>query len=189
MNVYNKLSVLLTIFLYVYLVVQIRKGDVVQNLATWLSWALLDAVTGISLYVQHGNWYLLLPYVIGSLTISYFILGSAKFTWGRIEIICFSLVIVSILVWTQLGPWYATIVATTGVSIATYPQIKDAFLLPDTMPIKVFIGFTLVNALAVAGGKDWTIEERFYPATCTVLCMIIVGFSSRKYFVSRSPDA
>jgi hypothetical protein len=186
-DIYNTLGIILAFFIYVYLVREIRKGSTEQNLATWTSWGLLDIVAGISLYVQGGNWYLLTIYIAGSIVISLCILQSAKFQWGAVEKICLALVIVSILLWTQAGPWYATIISTAGIAIATYPQLKDAILNPQTSPIEVYIGFTIVNALATAGGKAWTIEERLYPAVCTILCCLIVLFSLRKYSVKEEP--
>jgi Zn-dependent protease with chaperone function len=186
-NIYNIMSLSLAAILYVYLARQIRKGTAEQNLATWLSWGLLDTVAGVSLFAQHGNWYLLSVYVASCIMIICCIIGSAKFTWGKVETICFLLVVVSIVIWTQSGAWYATIISTFGVAVATYPQIKDAVLRPKTAPAEVYLGFVAVNALATLAGKGWTIEERLYPAVCTVLCILIVGPASRKYFTRPRP--
>ncbi len=182
MNTYNVLSLTLATILYLYLAYQIKKGCAEQNLATWISWGLLDTVAGISLFVQHGNWYLLSVYIAGCILIIICIIGSAKFTWGWVEIVCFALVVVSIVIWKLSSPAYATIISTTGVAIACYPQIKDAILRPKTAPADIYIGFVIVNALSTAAGKSWTIDERLYPGVCTVLCILIVGPASRKYF-------
>ncbi len=187
MNIYTTISISFCILIYLYLAHKIRKGNAEQNLATWVSWVLLDTVAGASLFVQDGNWYLLAMYVAGGTMISSFIFRSAKFKWGIVEKTSLLLVVVSIIIWTRSGPWYATIVSTIGVAIATCPQLKDAILEPATQPIEVYIGFTIINGLAVAGGKAWTIDERFYPAVCTILCALIVGFSSRKYFFVEKP--
>ncbi len=187
MNIYNWMSVSLAVILYLYLARQIRKGSAEQNLATFISWGLLDTVAGVSLYVQHGNWYLLLAYVAGCALIVGCIISSAKFTWGWVEIVCFAMVVVSIVIWKLSSPAYATIISTAGVAIACYPQIKDAILKPKTAPADVYVGFVIVNALSTAGGKAWTIDERLYPGVCTVLCILIVGFASRKYFNRPHP--
>jgi len=189
LNIYNTLSIILAAFIYLHLARQIRKGSAEQNLATWISWALLDVVAGVSLFVQGGNWYLLTIYVAGCTLITCCIIGSAKFTWKAVETICFLLVIASIVVWTQTSARYATIISTAGVVIATYPQLKDALTKPSTIPIDVFVGFIVVNGLAIVGGKAWTIEDRFYPTVCMVLCVLIVGFSLRKYFVKKPAGA
>ncbi len=181
MNIYNAMSLSLAVILCIYLAYQIRKGSAEQNLATWISYVLLDGVAGLSLFAQHGNWYLLSVYVVGNMIIVFCIIGSAKFTWGWVETICFLLVIVSIVVWKLSGPMYATIISTIGMSIATYPQIKDAVLKPKTAPAEVYFGYIFVNGLATAAGKSWTVDERLYPGVCTVLCVLIVIFASRKY--------
>ena len=187
MNIYNIASVTFASFIYIYLARQISKGKAEQNLATWLSWGLLDLVAGISLFAQDGNWYLPTFYVAGCTLILYCIIGSAKFKWGRVETICFLLVIVSVFMWTRSGPWYATVISTVGVVIASYPQLKDAVFTPSTSPAEVFVGFAVANALSTAGGKAWIVEERLYPGVNTILCVLIVVFSLRKYFFVERP--
>lgn len=185
MNIYNLLSVSLAVVIYRHLAREMRSGTAEQNLATWISWLLLDFVIGISLFVQHGNWYLLAVYVGGSIFISYHIIRSAKFEWGIIENICFLFFLTSIVLWYFSSPWYATLISTIGIAIATIPQIIDAATKPTTAPTKTYVGFVIVNGLSTAGGKAWTMEERFYPTVCIILCLLIVGFSLRKYFVGE----
>lgn len=181
MNVYNILAVSLVVIIYVYLVQQIRTGTARQNLATWTSWVLLDIVAGTSLYVQGGNWYLIAIYVVGGSIIVATIIQSSLFELGWVEIVCFILVVVCIVMWKLSGPQYATVISTIGVAIATYPQIKDAYYNPTEVPLAVYVGFTLANILATIAGKGWTIDERFYPATCSMLCVVIVILTMRRY--------
>lgn len=188
MDIYNVLGVTLAFLLYIYLFQQIRKGGVEQNLATWVSWGLLDIVAGVSLYVQGGNWYLLAIYVAGSIVISTCIFRYTPFALGWIETVCFLLVVASIVFWVRSNnPSYATVISTIGVAVATLPQLKDAIINPATSSPGVYVGFTVVNVLATVGGKTWTIEERLYPGVCTVLCVFIVLFSLRKYSVVEKP--
>lgn len=187
MNIYNILAVSLAFLIYIYMIRLFRKGDIEQNLATWLSWVLLDVVAGLSLYVQGGNWPLLVAYVVGGITIVLCIVKSAKFDWGNVEKICFALVIICIVLWKLFGPQYATVVSTIGVAIAFLPQAKDVFLRPEKNPVEIFTGFTVVNALATVAGKSWTIEERLYPAVCTSLCIVLVVLCFKKYFPIGRP--
>ncbi len=139
------------------------------------------------MYNQGGNWYLLVIYVVGCIYIVTNIIRFANFNPGWIEIICFSLVLVCIIAWQTNGASYATVISTLGVSIATIPVLKDAILIPEKTPVDVYIGFVGVNALATAGGKAWTLEERFYPSVCTILCFLVVLCASRKYFAPGAP--
>ena len=172
---YNTSSIILACCMYVYLIRGLRTGDTEQNLATWSSYALLDIVAGISLYVQGGNWYLLLVYIIGSTLVSCYNFGSAQFKIGKTEIVCFILVVVSIIMWYRSGPWYATIISVVGVLIATYPQIEDTIMMPVRPPIEVYLGFGVVNLLNTLGGKAWTVEERLYPAACVGMNLVLIG--------------
>jgi hypothetical protein len=181
-GVYNLWALAIAIVIYAYIVLTGATG---QNLATWISWAMLDTVATFSLYAKHGNWYLVALYVCGSSFVSHSIWKSATFKWGTTEKICVVMVIVCIVAWKIAGPDYATVGAVIGVSIATWPQIKDSILNPSLESIKIYGGFTIVNILATVAGKAWTIEERLYPATCTVLCALIVIACSRIYFKPR----
>jgi hypothetical protein len=189
MNIYVKLSVGLACFIYAYLAYQIRKGAAKQNIATWVSFALLDIVAGISLHNQHGNWHLFLIYTMGSSTIVLCIFGSAKVTWNWVEKTCVGLVVAAIAIWILLGAQYATVLSTIGMAIAAYPQFKDAIQDVSTAPLGVYLGFMIVNGLATAGGKNWSIDERFCPGVCTVLCIMLVCITSRKLFLASPRSA
>jgi hypothetical protein len=92
------------------------------------------------------------------------------------------MVIICLVGWKMSGPWLATILSTTGVVLAGFPQLKDAWKTPREMPLVIYVGYTIVNILSTMGGSSWTVEERLYPATCAVLCAVIVLVSLKKFF-------
>ena len=192
-NIYQKASLVLALLLYIPLSYQIVKGLVRQNLATFLLWGLLDAIAGVSLLVQNGNYQLPLAYVAGCTLVILSILKSKNFGgWASYETKVSLMVIACAVAWRISGPWLATIFSTAGVVIAGFPQLRDSWRDPASSPLLVYIGFTVVNVLSTVGGKAWTVEERLYSGACSVLCVAVVVASLRrteqKESVSLSPQ-
>lgn len=181
MNAWQLVSVILALGLYIPLGLQILKGTVKQNLATFILWGLLDGIAGASLYVQGGNYQLPLAYVAGCLLIIGCILKSRTFSWTSFETKVSVLVMLSIVAWKVSGPYMATIFSTTGVVLAGIPQVKDSWQNPRHSPMLLYIGYTIANLLSTIGGKSWSVEERLYSFACFLLTLVIVGATSRKY--------
>ncbi len=174
MNVYQKVSVVMALMLYVPLGYQIYTKKVSQNLATFILWGILDAIVAASIYVQGGNYQLPLGYIGGCCVVITCILLTDTGEWTWVETFISCLVALSIIAWALSGPWAATIFSTTGVVLAGLLQVKDAWFKPAEQPLAVYVGFLIANSLSVLGGKAWIVEERFYPTGCVILCFIIV---------------
>ncbi len=181
MNWYQSVSVVLALGLYVPLGVQILQGKVVQNLATFILWGLLDTIAGTSLYVQGGNYGLPFAYVAGCTFIIACILKKRTYNWTSFETKVSFLVLLSIVAWMVSGPYMATIFSTTGVVLAGVPQVKDSWRNPKQSPMLLYIGYAFANLLSTIGGKSWTVEERLYSFACFLLVLVVVGATSRKY--------
>jgi hypothetical protein len=49
-----------------------------------------------------------------------------------------------------------------------------------------YIGFTVANGLSIAGGANWSIEERFYPGVCTATTAVfVIALLWQRYSHSR----
>jgi hypothetical protein len=180
------MSVFLAMFLYLPLTIQIFRGTVKQNFATWVLWGLLDGLASASMFVQDGNWQLPAMYVLGcSVILISILIKDGIFIWTRFETYVGLLVLACIVGWIQSGPRFATIFSSVAMVIASFPQIVDSWKKPHEVPVFVYIGYFVVNLLSAIGGKSWTIEERFYPLMCVFICAIFVGFSLRKYILIR----
>lgn len=183
MNTYQRLSVIFGLLLYLPLGWQLLSGQVTQNPATWLLWGSLDVIAAASMYKQKGNWQLPAAYVGGcTFTLICMKLSGQKSEWTSFETLICGIVFLCIVGWYKSGPRLATILSTVGVVIAGFPQLKDAWVAPEQMPFIIYIGYTFVNYLSTKGGKEWSVEERFYPACCTGLCFAIAGLSAQKFF-------
>lgn len=183
MNIYQIVSVVGAWLLYLPLSYSILRGRVKQNLATFILWGSLDLVAGLSILVQHGNYQLPLAYVVGCAIVIVSVLISRSYgAWTWYETMVSILVLICVIAWKMSGPWYGTIFSTAGVFISGLPQLRDSWREPEKSPLLIYIGFTFVNVMSVLGGKAWTIEERFYPGVCVVLCGMVTIASMRKYW-------
>jgi hypothetical protein len=181
MNIYQKVSIVIALFLYFPLAWQIWRGKAEQNLATWILWGALDALSAISIFVQGGNWYLPATFTAGCVLTVVCMLRARTAAWTKFETISTLMVVLCLVGWKMSGPWLATILSTTGMVLAGLPQIKDAYKRPVEMPLSIYLGCIFVSVLSTIGGSAWTVEERLYPAACVLLCGVIALTSCRKF--------
>lgn len=182
-------SVALSIVLYVVLIRQIIKSTTKQSFATWSLWTMLDVIALVTTLMQEGNFLILVIYVIGGTVISLIILRWQGFSWEPFDLVVLALVIICMCVWTVSGPYGTTITSTVAVFIAGFPLMKMAFQKPHEQNLFIWTGFTIANALATAGGKEWSVPERFYPAVCTLLTGILLLGALQKLWRKAPPLA
>ncbi len=164
----------------------IRSGEVRQNLLSWVLWAILDGVVAATIIAQKGNLLLPVTYAVGSTITSFLIIRSGKkASWTWFETMVALLVVVSMGVWYLSGDKVATVASTMAMVVAGIPQLVDAWKKPQDMPFFVFVSYFIANCLSTAGGKNWSIEERFYPAFATLYCFVMLIFSARKLWLKR----
>lgn len=180
MNIIVWLGSLIAVSLYFPLIIGIMQGKIEQNFATWILWVALDAIALASILFQGGNYLLLIFYCIGGTLVCVSLLYTKQFRWTRFETFVLSLVIACLVLWAMSGSRWATIASTLAVVISGAPQIKDFWLQPDKRTGYLYLGYVLANGFSFLGGKSWTIEERFYPGMCVLLCIAIAIAAFRK---------
>ena len=177
MNVSKIVGTVLIVFLHIPLIVSIWTGKKKQPFSTWALLCSLNTLTLFSVLKTHGNWQPIAIYVIANAIIATSVLLQGQFYWGSLEYYCCGLIMFCICVWIISGPQIATIASSLSIVIASFPQLRDSWNDPRSNPWLVWIGFTFANAISTAGGIEWSIEERFYGTTCTVLCAFRAGTS------------
>lgn len=170
----NWAAVILASVLYAIMNRGLLKGDVRQNLLTFILWCILDLVAGVSLYFSGGNYVLASFYVLGCLSVIACILtsGNWELEWSLNNKIVLAISAISIVGFLVSGPVFAAVWATVGVLVAGWPQIKDGWRSPQNQPVEIYFGFVAVNAFATIAGKNWSLPERLYPASCIALCFV-----------------
>ncbi len=181
MNSYILIGAIIGILTYIPLCIKINRG-LKQNFLTWVLWGLLDGITFFSILLQDGNFWLPGAYALGSCLISILLLIKLQEkSWTWFEKSVSGLVIVCLMIWYFAGTQMATIAGTAAVTIAGIPMLKDAYERPEEVPLGTYFMFFLANLLSTIGAKDWSIEERLYPASCTLYCFLLVILTLRKF--------
>lgn len=184
MNAFIWAGSILALLTYYPLWKQIRSGEAKQNFLTWALWGALDFVVAATIVVQGGNFLLPVIYGVGSLVTVFFIWKSGdKATWTWFETMVAFLTIASMVIWYFSGGKIATIASTMAMLIAGIPQLIDAWEKPRDMPILVYFSYFIANCLSAAGGKGWAIQERFYPTSGAIFCLLIAALALRKLWV------
>lgn len=179
-------STIVAFVVYILLCVQLISSKAKQNLGTWILWTILDAIAAGTLIVQHGNYLLPVAYTIGSTVVVICIIKSKNFeTWTLFESFITLLVIVCIVVWASSGAKVATIASSLALVIAGAPQLRESYRRPWDTPILIYAGYFLANSLATLGGKNWSIEERFYPACAGIYCLLVAIVAVRKLWIKQ----
>jgi len=174
----------LALVLYIPLCKQISTGNVKQNLATWILWSILDGIAAGTLIIQHGNFLLPAAYTLGGATTVLCILISTKKTgWTWFESFITLLVIICLIVWASSGAKTATIASSLALVLAGVPQLIESYRKPWDTPVLIYIGYTTANILSVLGGKDWSVEERFYPSSASIYCLVVSIVALRKVWI------
>src|SRR3989344_1859430 len=122
---------------------------------------------------KRGNFWLSLMYTLGGTITVLCISRSGNFRWEWFDTLVAALVVLCIIIWAIVGPWYATIVSSRALLIAGLPQLKESVEEPWETPVPVYIGYTVANILSILGGKEWTVEERCYPVCAGIYCLAI----------------
>jgi hypothetical protein len=181
MNAYAITGAATAVLVYISLTAKVLGKSVIQNFATYFLWGLLDIIAAIAIGMDHGNFLLPAIYALLSIGVCIVILHTGTFKWSRDETITSAFVFASIIVWFFMNGKMATIVSTTGVVVACWPQLKDLWKNPREAPVFEYMGFAVANALSTMAGHTWSIQERFYGAACTAAAVVIVLVGARKW--------
>jgi hypothetical protein len=156
--------------LFVPMIVEIvRTRGAGQSFATWGLWVVLDSMLTITLWQQHGNYFLSLGFAVGGGFLSVVLLAQGGFAWGKFETVIALMVLASLAVWKFSGPRNATIAVTAAVCIAGIPGIVEMARKPQRTAAKLWAAYTVSNGLSLFGGLTWTVEERLVPAAFMAL--------------------
>lgn len=174
------LSSLIALLLFYPMISGILKGEIKQNVATWILWVSLDVIALMSIILQKGNYLLLMFYCTCGILVILSLVYKRLFSWSKFESFVLGLVVICLVVWSLSGSRWATIASTIAICISGTPQIRDSWRTPDRTTGMIYMGYVLANSLSFFGGKAWTVEERFYPGMMVILCITIAWVSFRK---------
>jgi len=159
----------------------LRHNGAGQSFAMWALWAVLDTTLTLSIVVQHGNYLLPAGFAVGSMILSLILFAKGRFLWGRFEYTITALVIVCLCVWALSGSQMATIASSLAIVIAGLPAVVELWRNPQRGIAHVWLGYAAANLLALFGGSDWSIEERFAPGVFVAQTLVLAGIGYRPH--------
>ncbi|MDR6940326.1 hypothetical protein [Mucilaginibacter pocheonensis] len=162
---------------YLLLIAGIIKSKVRQSFVAFLLWAMLDAIATITTILKEGNYWLSLSNALGAAIVAILLALKKQVSWTWVETTTTILVIICLNVWYFAGATEGIIVSSLAMVIASVPQMRDTYKTPEETPTTVYSMFLAANILSLIGGKEWTIEDRFYSGCAVFLCAVIVIFS------------
>lgn len=166
----------LALALFVPMIVEIiRKRGAGQSFATWALWAVLDSMLTITLWQQHGNYFLSLGFALGGIVLAAVLLKQSGFAWGKFESVIALMVLASLAVWKFSGPRNATIAVTTAICVAGVPGLVEMLRKPQPSAGKLWAGYTVANSLSLFGGAMWSVEERLAPTAFVALSVAMLA--------------
>lgn len=179
---------IIALLLHTPLIHGILRGEITQNVATWILCVLLDTIALISIIQQKGNYLILVIYCVCGILVIASLIYKQQLKFARFDMSISSFVIVCLVVWSIYGSKCATIVSTIAVCFSGCPQIHNSWMRADRVMGYIYIGYALANSLSFFGGKAWTIEERLYPGMIALMCLVIakVSFTKRDTDISKS---
>jgi hypothetical protein len=181
---------LMALLMYVPLLFNVvRDRGVGQSFAMWALWGALDTTITVSLFAQHGNFWLTLCFAAGSTFLAGLLLWWGRVSWGWLETVILFLVAGCLVVWKVSGPRNATIATTLAIVIAGTPGMLELWRNPQPAVARIWAGFTAANLMALFGGLSWSIEERFAPGLFTVQALAMTLVSLRKKGARECPGS
>ncbi len=184
---------LLGLAVFVPLCLGVWKREITQSIATFALWGVLDGINASSTYAAEGNYLLPAFYALGSVAVvACIMLRNRSIVWTFVETFCTLMVVICIMTWLNWGnqqlvtlPFsteqMVIILSTVALVIAGLPQLVKDIKIPQESAPWSYLAFTAANALSTAAGSSWSIEERLYGASCTVLTLLIFIAGTRKW--------
>jgi hypothetical protein len=174
---------------YCFLFIKILKSKAEQNFVAFLLWALLSIILTITVIIEEGNYWLSLGNVLGETAIAVLLIIKRQLSWSWVEALTTALVIVCLAIWFFVGEKAAIVSASLATIAASIPQMVSTYKKPTETPTGIYVAFVLTNLLSLYAGKSWTIEERFYPASAVLICLLITLFTLKKFYKPSAFEA
>ena len=165
---------------YIPLTSGIIKNKIEQSFLAFLLWAMLDIIATITSIIAGGNFWLPLSNAFGASVVAILLAMKKKAEWTIVETLTAVLVLICLVLWYVLGERAGIVSSSLAVVFASLPQVVHTYKRPQATPTLIYAVFLFANILSLFAGKEWTIEERFYPGCAVFLCLVIVLLSLKR---------
>jgi hypothetical protein len=169
----------------------IYKKTMKLSFSTYFIWFVLNLIICSALILEKGNYLLSLTYMVLNLTIALMILNverKVKFlAWEKFVIL---LSLACMVIWYLTNGAYAVVAASIAFVVAGIPQLIVVYRNPQLTSSLVWFLATVAALFSVLAGANWSIVERFYPASIFVFGSVglIIWFIQKRRLQSRESN-
>jgi hypothetical protein len=169
-------SVVVGVLAYLFIITTtIRGTGEGLSISTFALWSAIGWITVFTIFQQNANASVPLIYSLGATAVTFVLIHKGQYgKWSTFDSVIAVLVVACLVLWLVNGARVALIMSVVAGSTASLPYLIMTWQFPDQSPFLPNIGFFLANALALAGAKAWTIEDRLYPFVNTVLTAMLL---------------
>ncbi len=155
---------------------------------TWFLYLALDVITMFSgSKVRINTDPKAFGFVIGSLIMTFILLYQKRYArFKTVEIITLILIIICIIVWKSIGPYYTFITSILSeVIVGIYLIIQTIKYPKIEYNLTGYIGFFIISIISIIYTKDWNIQEVGFAISEAILSFVILIPLTIKWYRSE----
>lgn len=144
---------------------------------TWFLYLALDVITMFSgSKVRINTDPMAFGFAIGSLIMTFILLYQKRYArFKTVEIITLILIIICIIVWKSIGPYYTFITSILSeVIVGIYLIIQTIKYPKIEYNLTGYIGFFIISIISIIYTKDWNIQEVGFAISEAILSFVIL---------------
>lgn len=152
---------------------------------TWFLYLVLDIITMFSgSKVRINTDPMIFGFAIGSLIMTLILLYQKRYARFKIaETITLILIIICIIVWKSVGPYYTFITSILSEAIVGIYLIIQTFKYPKIeYNLTGYMGFFLISIISIIYTKDWSIQEVGFAISEAILSFVILIPLIKKWY-------
>ncbi len=151
------------------------QGKIAPSKASWITWAILDALTVSGMHSKHALNAQIVGALAGSSAVAFLSLKYGAWGWTRLDKICLGAAGIGIVLWLALRDPIFGILVFTGANIpGSIPTFRSAWNDPAKEASPAWMIWWVSCLLAVATIPAWTLAHAAQPLTFFALNCVMV---------------
>lgn len=164
---------------YVPYIISILRNKTQPNRATWFIWTIVGGLLAFSFFAEGDPKAVWLPigYFIGPLIVAILSLRYGYATWTRIDTLCLTAALISIIPWILSKDATITLLINVFIDAAgAIPTLIKTYSEPETEDFTAWLIFFIANTLQLFAMTEWNLAAT-YPIYLFFLAGAMVAFT------------
>lgn len=175
-NIFYWISFALTCAAYPMYIWALSQKGTRPNVASWLSWLLLDVVILLAMWSSGENILQMSAYTVGTLFVVWAVIRmNPEMKFSLVDVTCLGLVAFAITIWFFFGnPELAIFLGLVGVTVGTIPMWVGLHKEPSNESLYPWGLIVMGGICAVLGIETWSFAEAAMPVWFLLLQIVSV---------------